>query len=195
MALATLANYKARCAITITDATRDAALNALIASVSADVAAHCGRVFESGSATEYRNGRGMTGIYVSRLPVTAVTSVHESVSVPRVYDATTLLVAGTDYDYDDATGKFYRMSGAAWQDGEKAVKIVYTGGYATIPPDLEQAVIEIIRAKYEKGIGGQYHLTGVTSVEGNLNGIVFQDWPPQSREVIERYRMTHLAAV
>lgn len=206
MNLTTLAAIKARLADATKDANaeRDTALTALISSVSADVERECNRKFDySATLTEYHSPNEESDfLYLRRPPAHSIASVHVSTSVPRVWDATTLLTAGTAYDFetDDQppyATKLYRLDGQKFPCGPKVVRVVYACGFGgsapapfdVVPADLAQAVIETIWSKYQKGAGGMYHLTSKTSIEGNVTGVRFVDAPDSAVRVFEHYRL------
>lgn len=70
---------------------------------------------------------------LAQFPARTVTSVWESLAVPPVYDATTLLVEGTDYTVDHELGILTRITGAGaagyWRQGERAIRVLRTAGF------------------------------------------------------------------
>jgi hypothetical protein len=184
--LTTRANVKTALMITATD--DDGRIDALLAQVTDFFHVYARRNFLSATLTQFYNGNGSRVLNLRRYPVSAVTSVHENLDEPRVYGASDLLVANTDYDFNSANGILYRFGGT-WPSGWKTVKVVYTGGYATIPGDLERAAIEVIAAKMEKGRTRSYHVTAESHQDGSVSGIVANDLTPSARRVLERYSL------
>lgn len=107
-----------------------------------------------GSQTEYHSVRGRREtLRLSQWPVKTVASVHESMDWPRVYDATTLLVEGTDYLVDNSLGEIRRISSGwrtCWAQGERAIKIVRTAGFSSTAEvvgayTVAESLVEIAR--------------------------------------------------
>ena len=132
---------------------------ALIPKVSAAIEAYCSRTFGQASYTENRNGNGADRIMVRNLPLTAVTSVMvDTVPIPAAPDAVSF-----GYVFDDST--IYIRAGrklspppagylgaypVCFSRGVQNIALAYTGGYATIPPDVNQAACEWISFKTAK---------------------------------------------
>lgn len=81
------------------------------------------------------------------------------------------LVEGTDYDWSEA-GVLRRLGCQFWPARLRCIKVTYSHGWAEIPSDISEAVIEQARAGYggqpglkSKAVGGQSVTweTGVTS--------------------------------
>ena len=127
-------------------------------------------------------------LLVARPPIVSVTNLWDDPL--RVYAtplASTLYVvpvAGTD----DANAGMIRLDGYRFQAGVQNIKITYSGGYAVIPADLEQAAIEMVWAAREKGA---HNLIGVRSrsiADGNVQ-FVNLGWESLAEGIIRRYRL------
>lgn len=105
----------------------------------------CGRLFIESSITEYRNGHDVDTLVMGEYPITDASAVQiwESKAFPRVYDATTLLVNGTDYVIESKTGIAQRASGK-WAAGMNAIKITYPAGFTVIPPALNWCAVRVV---------------------------------------------------
>jgi len=178
-------------------AEHDALIDALLPRVTSFAQTYCGRLFFEQEVTEYPSLASACAatIFVRNYPIATVTSLHFSSDVPRVYDATTLLVDGTDYLIDEHSQRVEFVTpryvyGASLL---RAVRIIYVGGYAIIPDDLARAAEEIIGDKVEKGKGRLYHLTGQNRSDGSLAGIRFDDIPDNARETLDFYRLRVIA--
>ena len=183
--LTTLAAVKA--ALGITTSADDAIITALIPQVTALIEGECDRIFSSASPTaEFPRAYDSDRVKLARYPITAVTNVWVSTDVPRVYDASTVLVA-TDVLPDD-NGYLIRIDGGYFPAGANVVKVSYTGGFATIPGDIERAAQEVIAVKLMKGKNKEYHVGSVTLGEGNIQNIVRDDITPSVWDVIRRRR-------
>ena len=87
-----------------------------------------------GSLTEYHTFTDSDyELFTLEWPIISVTSIHEDIS--REYNSDDLLTENTDYIVNKPKGKIIRTWSAtegerAWQIGFRAIKIVYSAGYA-----------------------------------------------------------------
>lgn len=143
--LTTLANLKEQIGMTGTG--NDAFLTNLIARASAFIKTVTHRCIEATSLTEYHDGPGDDRIRLRDWPVISVASVHESAD--QVWDSTTL-IPSTDYLLDARLGRIIRKSGVIFARHPLSVRVIYTGGYATVPADIEMACLELCVAKWRR---------------------------------------------
>lgn len=131
-------------------------------------------------------------IYLSQWPWITFTSVHESLSSPAVYDATTLLVEGTGYE-KVAPDRLRRLSAGtptAWARGNRAIKVIYTAGYGTtavVPWDLKQAVFFVAATVYKESDRQRWGLSAVTDATGNYTRFLGY-FTPQLDEMLAPYK-------
>lgn len=144
--LVTRAEYKAYRGVAGT--TDDARTDVLIPSISALIRTYCGRSFTdnyTSNKTEYFTLKWeQSAIFVSELPIVSVVSVEELVSGSQTeYDTLT-----TDqYVVDPTMDAIYRVEDGVrlpFSVGINSVRVVYKGGYSTIPGDLRLAVYDLI---------------------------------------------------
>jgi len=142
-------------------------------------------------------------LMLRNVPVTAVSSIVED-------DGDTPLVLDTDFEVDLEHGLIYRLDGndnrCAWRV-EKVV-VQYTAGFTlptqgksgetfTLPADLEEAVIRLIKARYMS------RTRDSALKQENIPGVIEQSWwvsngsegniPPDIREVLDNYRKPAVA--
>lgn len=136
----------------------------------------------STSRTEYFDGDGSDTLYVKAYPITAVTSLY--VDADRDYGS------GTEIDTDDYT--YYgpegtiKTDGALFAGGHKSVKLTYTGGYTTIPDDLQHAVKELVSFWYKRNTDKR---VGVTNISIGDKSIGYETNIPESvLSTFKRYR-------
>lgn len=122
----------------------------LITAVSAMISGHCGRTFISTSYNITLNGRGRNRIRLPNTPITAVSTVNLVYGYSGTFVIPARLSPGfgqaftPGYTFDD---KFvYLDPPYMFEKGTQNVQISYTGGYSTIPLDLEQACLTWIKA-------------------------------------------------
>ncbi|MBM4286901.1 MAG: hypothetical protein FJ135_01915 [Deltaproteobacteria bacterium] len=164
----------------------DGLVEELIAAVSARAAAYCNRDFERKERVEYHDGGGRY-LYLKGLPVMEIASIHGS-------DA---------WEWDDGTlipADHYQVFGAGmvayrfgfWPYGSRALKVVYTGGYApeAVPEDLEMAVRTQVAYDFRrrKDIG----LESVSFPDGSIQKMASGEFLQSVKQVLDRYRIRPL---
>ncbi|NBX24228.1 MAG: phage gp6-like head-tail connector protein [Microbacteriaceae bacterium] len=154
MALTTTAEYKSYAGIS--GSTDDTFIGLILAAAQTQVAQICNRTFESATVTEIYDGNGEQSIVLRRPPVTSVTSVEWATSsttwttLPsEAYridlNAGVLSMANANASFlnfdDSMIDRPYRIGvRPSFPRGNQNVRVVYVGGYATIPDDLKFVV-------------------------------------------------------
>jgi len=164
LAIITTAEYKTYAGIS--GSAQDAQLDVLIPGLQAELERQCGRLFDTGTYTEYVDGSDSPTICVRNAPITSVTSIaliDRAESVVYTYDA-------TGYKIEASTGLVSRQAGGFWggvtgadclnwwnplpspisyqlgpafPDGWRNIKIVYVGGYSSMPADLKLLMYDL----------------------------------------------------
>jgi hypothetical protein len=150
--LVDLAIVKDELGIADADTSSDTQLGRYITAASAAAAQYCNRVFVVETVKDvidlqrdpypWQLAGGVAALQASRWPITTLTSVVE-------LDDT--LVVDTDFRADLARGVLYRLSpfdGSVIAWPARPVTLAYAAGYATIPPDVQDAVIRMIRSRW-----------------------------------------------
>ena len=165
--LCTLAEVKAF--IPISGTTDDAALQAVITRSSAQIERHFSRKFyvsgagaDTNPITEIVNGAGTPYVRASRIPLTALTSVHESTD--QTWDATTL-IAASDYVVDLERG-IVRLKGGVFGSGFRNVRLIYSQT-TTVPDDVKDLAVEIVARIWKSK--DMIHLRSSGMGEGSAN--------------------------
>lgn len=156
----------------------DALLARLVTSVSTYVQAWMGREILSAGYSEIRNGSGSQILAFGNYPVTAVTSlVIDNLAVPPATDT-----FSPGYTFN---GRFLYLNGYLFRKGRVNVSVAYTAGYAAVPPELEQAVIELIALRYRERdrVGHQSKSLG-----GETVSFIVKDFPDSVRTILTNYR-------
>lgn len=145
--LVTLAIVKDELNITVS--TFDAKLTRYIKSASSAIALYCRRVFPQETLADHffrdrvqRQGSPEPLLQAARFPVISVTSL--------LVDGTALVV-GTDSRSDLPTGHIYRVDSDTHHDlvwGCFPIDMIYVAGYATIPDDVQDAAVRLVRARW-----------------------------------------------
>lgn len=161
----------------------DAELDRLIAAVQEWLEGQCGRTFYLlGTVTEYHSGeKWRDRLIVARPPLATITNMWDDPL--RVYGTA---LSNAYYVIEDAEAGIIRLDGITFQSGIRNIKITYTGGFASIPTDLEQAAIEMVWAAREKGV---HNLVGVRSrsIADGSSQYVNMDWDSIARGIVQKY--------
>jgi hypothetical protein len=135
----------------ISDNSMDSRLSRWIKVASRQIVGHCNRYFWQETLQEsFRLGSNweVSGdaqpIMLSRPPIVSITSILEDTFSPDTLDP-------TDYEVDKFDGFLWRTTGVGpnfrigWM-GESVV-VTYVGGYKTIPDDITEACISLVRLR------------------------------------------------
>lgn len=144
-------------------------LDALISSASALVKTYCGRTFvdyASVDKTEVLNIAEDTHIaQLVESPVTSVTSVEIRSTYAEAYSE--LTEADFEFFLDLNTDSIYRTNGTTgytnWPYGPGSVKVLYKGGFISVPEDLKLAVVDLVTYYYKNEYKGTQNMSGSTS--------------------------------
>lgn len=140
MALASLSDVKQQLDIPSSDIKQDSRLTLYINAATQAIETYCGRDFEVTTATEYHDGDLSNSILSRQWPINSITELW--VDPTRGFTTTSYLLDATDYVIQgDSRITFLslitpRVSGC--------IKLVYSYGYSTIPPDLNLACIWLV---------------------------------------------------
>lgn len=163
----------------------DATLSRLITATSADFTRSTNRPdLLQATYTEVRSGDGGARMILYHWPITAITSL--TVNSVAVLLSADKIAAGYYFDTDIDPERIWELYlvGSAFTDN-KPVQINYTAGYAAVPDDIEQAVIDwiVYRYKGRPNVGANQRRTA----EGESVSVEQIDAPPNVLQVIERY--------
>jgi hypothetical protein len=128
----------------------DALLANLIARCTAEIQGFLNRTGFQGTYTEYKDGD--TDVFQpDEWPLVSITSVHDSPE--GIYNSTTQIAAAellTQLNGPNRIRPFIkRLYGIRYRCGLRSVKLVYVGGWATVPLDVEEVCIELAAMKHE----------------------------------------------
>ncbi len=195
--LTTLANVKAE--LSITNGASDDILSRYISSASLAAENYCNRVFAVETVSEQflsnhlsriHGGHRREVLQLARFPLVTVTSVTE--------DDTALTVT-TDYLVNSANGQLTRVNGEfpiGWFD--IGITVVYSSGYATIPADLEDAVIRMVTQRHSaKGRDATLRQENIPGVRDATYWIATGDQAgaitPDVADILDNYRAAVVA--
>lgn len=146
----------------------------------------CDRQLKSRSQTEYHDYQYSPVLYLDHPPVSAVT-LYTNSSIPRAY-GTDDIIAADNYEIytEDNIGKLV-LTNATFDFGRRTIKVVYTGGFSTIPADLKSGVLNLIGQWYWLNKNNAFGVTAHDRPEGS--GVTIdRDLPTQTVRAVARYR-------
>jgi hypothetical protein len=163
----------------------DTKLENLIDAVSWFFNTYTNRELKSRAQTELIDGDNTDTIFIKHYPITAITSIHVSTDTPRSYGSAELISSDDYVRYEDE-GKVCLLD-SYFDKGYQTVKIIYTGGYTTIPHELQLAAKEMCVMAWtkqkEKVIGMSSMTIAGVSTTLNFDAIM----PEYVRAVLEKY--------
>lgn len=189
--------------LNITDPTQETYLNLAIAEASGIAASYCNQPFviEAIQSSYFPSRDGFPWIVRDRIAplqlrrypvVQPVASVVETIA-----GAATTLIENTDFLVDYAQGTITRLDSAGYPRlwSPNPIVVLYSAGYATIPPSVIKAVIDIVRTEYygrtrDPLLRGE-NIEGVYSAQyffGNGPGTQ-KSLPPSIAGLLDKYRM------
>lgn len=204
-ALTTLATIKS--VLQIADNASDSYLNLLISQASATAAQYCNRVFAVETlSVVFRLERGYRGsgllgrtspLQLPRWPLTAIASIE---TLCNSADTPTTLVESVDFEADYTVGQLFRLDMYGNPRNWEAIRttVAFSAGYTTTPPDLEAAVIDLVkmpwfartrdpllRSDAVEGVGTQQFWIGAMGQDGAV--------PPAIASRLDNYRVPVVA--
>ena len=176
--LTTLSDLKAWLSIPVTSTTDDPMLSRLITAASKYIQSWLNRTIASASYNETRDGTGGTRLMFANYPVTAVASLSiDGVTIPP---STSIGVSGYVWNSTSIS-----LRGYTFRSDYQNVAVSYTAGYATTPPELAQACIELIAMRYR-----ERDRIGLSSkgLAGETTTFSIKDMPSSVQTILNNYR-------
>ena len=176
MNLTTIENVKGYLGISV--ATDDALLDRLVTSASAYIQSWLNRTFFAQTYTDTFDGMGFNSRMVSNYPILSVTNVIvDTQSIPLAPNA---LASG----YVIAERRIM-LRGYQFNSGVLNCSVTYTAGYASVPPEIGQACIEIVANRYR-----EKDRIGLTSkgLAGETIAYSQKDFPDSVRTILNNYK-------
>lgn len=174
----------------------DSWLDKNIASVTKKIETYCRRTFAVTHFTEYHDGTGKRGFfYVRNFPIIAISELNDDVN--RDFATATAYATSAYITYadegrvellhsDDLTGS---LEGVRFQKGQQNIKIVYTGGYASIPEDVSYGATEWISKLYHRRDKKEWNTGSRSKGDKNVSVIPVGSMPDDVKEFIHPYRV------
>lgn len=191
--LTTLAIVKEE--VGVTDGASNGILQRYLSSASAAVAQYCNRMFTAETIKDeffvqrdcWPHGIDVERLQLSRWPVSSITSITEN---------DVALVENTDFRIDAANGQLIRLDDGGYPRiwPVYPISVVYVGGFSKIPLDVADAVIRMVKARWnargrdpylrQESVAGVYeaqYWIATGSDAGNM--------PPDVVDILDNYRV------
>lgn len=177
---------------------KDTALEGIIDRISAEIEQFLRRqIVTRGALTEYHTLQAQ-GSLVERSvirtlerPIISITTVCEDTATPRTYGASTELVAGTGYELVKPKGLIRRIDGAGtlkcWATGHRAIRVVYTAGYATtavVPANIKAVALRYAALVWGEEKRGDFGVSGASDQLGNYTRFAPAQLTPEMKSAL-----------
>ena len=188
MAYASLTDIKTQ--LGITGSGEDTFLGNLRTQCGKAIDNYCDRPdgFASGTWTHYLDGGGVSTLLLRNTTITSITSVHDDIN--RAFGSDSL-IASTSYNFIADTGELNLETSniisqptGIFQNGTGNVKVIYVGGYSSIPDDIQLAEI-ILVSKYFN-LRRSAGITNMTA--GGLSLGFDHGFPQEAKDLLSKYR-------
>ena len=158
--------------------TDDQLLARMVTAISGTIQSWLNRKLVLQAYTENRDGHGGTTMYFRDYPVQSVTSVV--VNAQAISLAADITQPG--YTFNEL-GVF--LNGYRFTRGRNNVQLAYTAGYASIPFEIEEAVIETLAVRYrERDRIGQVS----KAIGGETVTFMVKDFPDSVMTLLQNYK-------
>jgi hypothetical protein len=159
--------------LSLTTNAADADLQRLITAMSMFVQSWTDRSFTLATYNEARKGHGGAAMVMRYYPVLAVNSVF--------VDGLPVDAANISFD----STAVYLTNGAKFNRGVNNIQIAYQAGYATVPADIEQAVIDTVALRWK-----ERERIGMSSkgLAGETTSFVIKDLSAAAMSILNQYK-------
>lgn len=193
--LTTLANAKSWLNIPASQTSEDTLLSRLVTAESLHFLLTINRAnLNTASYAEKRNGSGGSVLLVRNYPLISVQGLTiDTVNVPAspdgvqpgyVFNDSSISLVGSPYAGAYTGGPSAYLPSYAFNKGYGNIVVSYTAGYAQLPPEVEQAVIELVALRYRER--GRIGLTS-EHMGAQTTSYLVKDLPASIQSVISQY--------
>jgi hypothetical protein len=185
-ALLTLNELKGFLTIDEAEAEYDSNLEDLINHISDLFDCYTKRTLKSATHTEYLDGRGDDTLHITHPPINETTSsVFVYIDMENLFGEETK-VASTDFRVYPEIGKIVLINNT-FPEWSRVAKIVYYGGYITIPGDIRIAAKETCAFFRKRALHGLIGVSSVSDQQGSVN-VYETELPNTVKGILGRYR-------
>ncbi len=138
--------------------------------------------------TEFYDGNGTATLFTRNYPInstSATIEIYIDTDTPRSYGSGDKVSANSILLYSEEG--WIVLLDAAFSEAPQSVKIVYNAGYATIPPDLQQAALELGAVAWKREKQQLQSLSSVSVAGGSVTFNFDQVMPTWVKDAVGRY--------
>ena len=158
----------------------------LINRISARMETYCSRKFKVREYTEYQDGDGSPNVFTNQYPITTVSELWDDTEV--LFTSINDQISSSDFLIYSEEGNIRLYNDETiFSKGHQNIKIIYSGGYSTIPKDLELACIDWVMTEYRR-IKDRTHSYMTKSAGGASSMIDLQAIPREVKTVLDSYK-------
>ena len=138
------------------------------------------RKLKAQSITEYHDGDHPYQLFLNSPPVTGLTLYSDA---DRAFGSTTA-ISSDDYVLYDQRGEVW-LTGTSFINDKRVIKATYTGGYSTIPYDIQEACVTLVEFYYH---GLNQQAVNKTTISNDGGSVTLRETIPlEVSNVISRY--------
>jgi Phage gp6-like head-tail connector protein len=160
--------------------TDDALLSRLITAASQYIQTWLNRQIPLADYVEVRDGTGGHRLQFGCFPVVTIQSL--TVDGQMIPQAASICAAGYSFSASQLSVRGYKFC-----RGAQNVVIAYTAGYATIPPDIAQACIDLVALRYRE----RTRIGEISESFGGIETVSFsqKDLSDSIKTLLQQYRL------
>ena len=194
MAIITAANVKSYMGIATATDTWDTEIGNLVTRIQALAEMYCDRKFEQDTYSytgddkdtdrAVYDGDGTNLLITKEWPIISVTTVR--INETAIDESTSIY--NTGWFIRSKEKGFIGLRGYNFSGGIQNIELTYSAGYATVPTDLVQALIEECAIKVREG--PKDHQLGVSSIaaaDGSIAMLTVEDLSAHTKMVLDSY--------
>lgn len=151
----------------------------LVTAASAATETYLGRTVLQADYTERGNGTGGCSFLPKRHPINSVASLSIDGVAIEASD-------GIKPGYLIDGGRLVLVGGLRFTRGVQNILLTYNAGYATVPADIEQAVIETVALSYKRG---DHADVSSKTLAGETVSYIKVEFPPSAKAALQPHRM------
>jgi hypothetical protein len=172
------------CGAPVEDAEKSGLVRLSLNAASAFCNTYTGRKLKSRTLTEYYDG-GQRWVMVDNYPITTLTAVYDDPGY--AFGADTLIPAASLRVTPNDTAHVINYIDSTFQAGMGSVKVIYIGGFLTVPADLENACLAVTKLLYMQS---NDKMLGVNSrsIGDGSQGIDLRAVPEWIKSILDGYK-------
>jgi len=175
--------------LSVTEVSDDSLIANLINRLSTRIESYCGRKFVAREYTEYHDGDKTNAVIVDNPPIISVSGLWDDID--REFTSNEEITSDNYVVYSNEGYLSLYNDEVYFSRGVQNIKVVYSGGYTTIPYDLQDACINWVLTEYRR-VKDKHHAFGSKSAPGGSISIDSSAVPQNVKFVLDLYKKKKL---